>query len=116
MTFKRLRKLSEDSKFVLAILADNYSDIIEVDLRGRRIRRNPAKPAPNLNRERMDDLEKRTLFITGFDADTTDLDGLLEFFEKKMSEFKVGNIRMRRAKNEEKANGGKDNKKVKKSV
>ncbi|KAK2190495.1 hypothetical protein NP493_78g03018, partial [Ridgeia piscesae] len=57
-----------------------------------KIRRNPDLPVPEVNKERTEDIRKRTYYVKGFPLDVS-LDALMEFFEKF---GKVDQIQMRK--------------------
>lgn len=93
LTFKRLSDISRDADQIMEALCKSSSGLMEVDFSGRRIRRKPEKELPELTEARKLEIEDRTLFVSGFNKETTTLDDILEYFENKVEG--VSNVRMR---------------------
>lgn len=93
LTFKRLKALSTDMDYIITALLKASSKIVEVDEQGRRIRRTPSLPVPDIfSLDTRLAMKERTIYLKGFDADTQ-LDELQEF----MANFgKTSYIQMRR--------------------
>merc|ERR1711953_1205426 len=80
LKFQRLSKLSSDGDFILKTLSTSNEDLIEVNLEGKKIRRNPNVPLP----EKEDDEAKKikTVYCKGFEKENSSLDDLLTSFNQ----------------------------------
>ncbi len=81
LKFTRLASISRDAGEIMAALKNSGSDLMEVDEAGSRIRRSPARPAPEYNEERKKALLRSTVYCKGFDKEKTTLDEMLDFFK-----------------------------------
>uniref|UniRef100_L7M4W4 Putative receptor-mediated endocytosis n=1 Tax=Rhipicephalus pulchellus TaxID=72859 RepID=L7M4W4_RHIPC len=79
LTFNRLRSLTTESDVVAAALRKSTSQLLEVSEDGTKIRRSPAKPAPESNKEQQQKLDELSVYVKGFPPTAT-IDELLEFF------------------------------------
>lgn len=79
LTFNRLKALSTEENVIVEALRRSTSQLLEVSADGKKIRRSPAKPAPEGNKERQQKLDELTVYAKGFPATAT-MDELLEFF------------------------------------
>lgn len=79
LTFNRLKSLSTEENVIVEALKKSTSQLLEVSADGKKIRRNPEKPAPEGNREHQQKLDELTVYAKGFPPTTT-IDELLEFF------------------------------------
>lgn len=96
LTFKRLRSLTTDGKVVLEALQKSPHGLLQVENWGEgrgRIRRDPRKEMPEQSDARKIAIQERSVFVWGFDRETTTLDDLLDFFEGNFEG--VGNVRQR---------------------
>ncbi|KAL1440945.1 hypothetical protein MTO96_008991 [Rhipicephalus appendiculatus] len=79
LTFNRLKSLTTKSDVVAAALRKSASQLLEVSEDGTKIRRSPAKPAPESNKEQQQKLDELSVYVKGFPP-TASIDELLEFF------------------------------------
>uniref|UniRef100_A0A224Z3R0 Lupus La protein n=1 Tax=Rhipicephalus zambeziensis TaxID=60191 RepID=A0A224Z3R0_9ACAR len=79
LTFNRLKSLTTESGVVAAALRKSTSQLLEVSEDGTKIRRSPAKPAPESNKEQQQKLDELSVYVKGFPP-TAGIDELLEFF------------------------------------
>lgn len=79
LTFNRLKSLTTKSDVVAAALRKSTSQLLEVSEDGTKIRRSPAKPAPESNKEQQQKLDELSVYVKGFPPTAT-IDELLEFF------------------------------------
>ncbi|KAL3190918.1 hypothetical protein MRX96_019161 [Rhipicephalus microplus] len=79
LTFNRLKSLTTESDVVATALLKSTSQLLEVSDDGTKIRRSPAKPAPERNKEQQQKLNELSVYAKGFPSTAT-LDDLLEFF------------------------------------
>jgi len=93
LKFNRLKAMCDDPITILEALAKSTSGLLELDHAGQRVRRDPFKPLPTFDKEHSAAINKRTLYLKGFPADTT-LDDLQEWFDSHGGADRVG---MRRA-------------------
>lgn len=80
ITFHRLAKLSTDSIVISSALLKSDSGLLEVSEDGKKIRRNPENPLPEINEERRKELVTRTIYAKGFPKDAN-IDHCLQFFK-----------------------------------
>ncbi|XP_037271670.2 lupus La protein [Rhipicephalus microplus] len=79
LTFNRLKSLTTESDVVATALRKSTSQLLEVSDDGTKIRRSPAKPAPESNKEHYQKLNELSVYAKGFPPTAT-IDELLEFF------------------------------------
>ncbi|XP_074650078.1 lupus La protein homolog B-like [Tubulanus polymorphus] len=78
--FKRLKELTEDFATIVKALRKSKSGLIAIGDDELKIRRSAEKPIPVLNVARKEDVKQRSLYVKGFELDTT-IDDLLSFFD-----------------------------------
>lgn len=78
LTFNRLKSLTAEENVVAEALKKSTNQLLEVSSDGKKIRRTPAKPLPDGDKERQK-LDELTVYAKGFPPTTT-IDELLEFF------------------------------------
>uniref|UniRef100_G3ML08 HTH La-type RNA-binding domain-containing protein n=1 Tax=Amblyomma maculatum TaxID=34609 RepID=G3ML08_AMBMU len=78
LTFNRLKSLTTEENVVAEALKKSTNQLLEVSSDGKKIRRSPAKPLPDGDKERQK-LDELTVYAKGFPPTTT-IDELLEFF------------------------------------
>ncbi|KAK8767441.1 hypothetical protein V5799_005771 [Amblyomma americanum] len=78
LTFNRLKSLTTEENVVAEALKKSANQLLEVSSDGKKIRRSPAKPLPDGDKERQK-LDEVTVYAKGFPPTTT-IDELLEFF------------------------------------
>jgi len=94
MTFKRLSALTTDPDLVMTALEKSPNRVVQVDIESRQLRRHPDNPLPNTESElEKIKIQEKTVYVGGFDRDSTTLDELLELFEGNFE--KVVNVKMR---------------------
>lgn len=79
LTFNRLKSLTTAVDVVAAALKKSTNQLLEVSEDGTKIRRSPAKPAPESNKEQQQKLDELSVYVKGF-PQTATIDELLEFF------------------------------------
>jgi len=80
LKFKRLLELSNDAAAIVTALKKSKAGLMEVAEDNSKIRRNPEIPLPENTVESKALLEARTVYVKGFDLESTTLDELLDFF------------------------------------
>ncbi|KAJ8921033.1 hypothetical protein NQ315_015829 [Exocentrus adspersus] len=80
LTFKRLAALSTDTEVIAAAVEKSEIKLVEVSEDRKKLRRNPEKPAPEMDDERRKELMKRTAYAKGFPLDE-ELNSILTFLE-----------------------------------
>lgn len=60
LTFKRLASLSKDANEITGAIKKSENQLIEVSADGKKLRRSPDVPLPELNEERRKELMNRT--------------------------------------------------------
>ena len=80
LKFKRLLELSNDAAAIVTALKKSKAGLMEVAEDNSKIRRNPEIPLPENTVESKALLEARTVYVKGFDQESTTLDELLDFF------------------------------------
>ncbi|CAJ0923897.1 unnamed protein product, partial [Ranitomeya imitator] len=90
--FNRLSKLTKDFGKILEALKKSKSGLLEIDEEKSKIRRSPEKPLPEVTDEYKNAIKTRSVYIKGFQPDTT-LDEIKEWLEGKAL---IENIQMRR--------------------
>ncbi|CAI9544879.1 unnamed protein product, partial [Staurois parvus] len=91
--FNRLNKLTKDFGIIVGALKKSKTGLLEIDEEKSRIRRSPNKPLPEVTEEYKNLIKNRSVYIKGFQLDTS-LDEIKEWLEKKCP---IENIQMRRA-------------------
>ena len=79
LNFKRLATLSSDHSVILESLKE--SELMEIDLENKKIRRKPSLAVPEWNEERKKEIMAMTIYCKGFPKDDT-LDEIMPYFEK----------------------------------
>jgi len=79
LNFQRLAALSTDSKVIMDALKKGGSGLMEVDEDNQKIRRCPTVPLPEWNDARREELMESTVYVKGFNKDST-FEDLLTFF------------------------------------
>ncbi|XP_068101677.1 lupus La protein [Hyperolius riggenbachi] len=90
--FNRLSKLTTDFGVILAALKKSKTGLLEVDEENNKIRRTPSKPLPEVTEEYKNSIKSRSVYIKGFQTDTT-LDEIKDWLDNKGH---IENIQMRR--------------------
>ncbi|XP_056389990.1 lupus La protein isoform X2 [Hyla sarda] len=90
--FNRLSKLTTDFGKIIEALKKSKTGLIQIDEEKNKIRRSPEKPLPEVTEEYKNALKTRSVYIKGFQPDTT-LDEIKEWLEGKGP---IQNIQMRR--------------------
>ncbi|XP_040296488.1 lupus La protein [Bufo bufo] len=90
--FNRLNKLTTDFDKILAALKKSKTGLLEIDEEKTKIRRSPDKPLPEVTEEYKNAVKSRSVYIKGFQPDTT-LDDVKEWLDGKGP---IENIQMRR--------------------
>ena len=86
--------LTTDPDLVMTALEKSPNRVVQVDIESRQLRRHPDNPLPNTESElEKIKLQEKTVYVGGFDRDSTTLDELLELFEGNFE--KVVNVKMR---------------------
>lgn len=83
LRFKRLAELTKDPDQILVALKKSLTGLIEVEGEGSsgKMRRSPSFPLPQSNPEEFKkEVEARTVYVEGFDKESTTLDDLTEYF------------------------------------
>jgi len=83
LKFKRLAELTKNPSQILAALKKSPTGLIEVTGEGDdgKIRRSPSHPLPQSNPEDFKkEVEGRTIYVEGFDKETTTLDDVTDYF------------------------------------
>jgi len=93
LKFKRLVELSNDASEIVVALKKSKACLMEVSEDDAKIRRNPEIPLPENTVESKAALEARTVYVKGFDLESTSLDELLDFFNE--TNTNVVSIQMR---------------------
>ncbi|XP_069838941.1 lupus La protein [Dendropsophus ebraccatus] len=90
--FNRLSRLTTDFPKILEALKKSKSGLLEIDEEKCKIRRSPDKPLPEVTEEYKNSIKNRSVYIKGFQPDTS-LDEIKEWLEGKGP---IENIQMRR--------------------
>ncbi|XP_073401933.1 lupus La protein [Dendrobates tinctorius] len=90
--FNRLSKLTKDFGKILEALKKSKSGLLEIDEEKSKIRRSPEKPLPEVTEEYKNAIKTRSVYIKGFQLDTS-LDDIKQWLEGKAP---IENIQMRR--------------------
>lgn len=90
--FNRLNKLTTDFGTILAALKKSKTGLLEIDEEKSKIRRSPSKPLPEVTEEYKNAIKNRSVYIKGFQLDTS-LDDIKNWLEGKGP---IENIQMRR--------------------
>ncbi|KAM3916565.1 lupus La protein [Leptodactylus fuscus] len=90
--FNRLNKLTTDFTKILEALKKSKTGLLEIDEEKSKIRRSPDKPLPEVTEEYKNTIKSKSVYIKGFQPDTT-LDDIKEWLEGKGP---IENIQMRR--------------------
>jgi len=95
LKFKRLADLSMDPPAILAALSKSTTGLMETSGEGMeaKMRRLPSLPLPDNTDESKKDVESRTVYVKGFEKETTTLDELIEYFHGSFAN--VLNVNMR---------------------
>lgn len=80
LTFNRLANLSKDPEVIVNAIKKSESVLLKVSEDGKKLRRNPDVPLPELNEERRKELNTRTAYAKGFPTDEK-LDDIITFLE-----------------------------------
>lgn len=91
--FNRLSKLTTDFGIILGALKKSKTGLLEIDEEKSKIRRDPSKPLPEVTEEYKNAIKNRSVYIKGFQLDTS-LDEIKGWLENKGP---IENIQMRRA-------------------
>ncbi|XP_075036782.1 lupus La protein [Mixophyes fleayi] len=91
--FNRLNKLTTDFSKIFGALKKSKLDLLQIDEEKCKIRRSPDKPLPEATEEYKNALKNRSVYIKGFQTNTT-LDDIKEWLENKGP---IENIQMRRS-------------------
>ena len=94
MKFKRLTSICDDETKILEAVKSSTNGLMEVDIEGKRLRRNPEKAVPEFNEERKKELAKMTVYVKGFDKENSELEELISFFNDKCGNDVI-NVAMR---------------------
>ncbi|KAM9304951.1 lupus La protein [Gastrophryne carolinensis] len=90
--FNRLNQLTKDFDTILKALKKSKTGLIEIDEEKQKIRRSPSKPLPENTEEYKNAIKHRSVYIKGFQQDTT-LDEIKQWLDNKGP---IENIQMRR--------------------
>lgn len=90
--FNRLNKLTTDFPKIFEALKKSTTGLLQIDEEKCKIRRSPEKPLPEVTDEYKNAIKTRSVYIKGFQLDTT-LDEIKEWLEGKGP---IENIQMRR--------------------
>lgn len=91
--FNRLNKLTTDFNKILQALKQSKTGLLQVDEEKTKIRRSPDKPLPEATEEYKNAMKSKSVYIKGFQPDTT-LDEIKEWLKNKGT---IENIQMRRS-------------------
>lgn len=93
LRFNRLAALTKDENVVLAAFKESPSELVEVDVENKSVRRNPSREIPEPGEDWRNLVSTRSVYIKGFPKETTTLDDIIKF----MSTFgKIDNVFKRR--------------------
>ncbi|KAG8559696.1 hypothetical protein GDO81_017419 [Engystomops pustulosus] len=90
--FNRLSKLTTDFPKILEALKKSKTGLLQIDEENNKIRRCPDKPLPEVTDEYKNAIKTRSVYIKGFEPETS-LDDIKEWLEGKGP---IENIQMRR--------------------
>ncbi|XP_077304083.1 lupus La protein isoform X2 [Lithobates pipiens] len=90
--FNRLSNLTTDFGIILGALKKSKTGLLEIDEENSKIRRDPNKPLPEITEEYKNAVKNRSVYIKGFELDTS-LDEIKGWLENKGP---IENIQMRR--------------------